>query len=317
LDKNLARSSDRAPRLYSLGDIMNFKTNSAYIIGNGHKYCEDFACHDILKDKNGKEIALAIVADGCSSSLQNNGVRNPINVDLGSRIATVVARNLLKKMLKEEEITEDFKFSNIYNIFIYYLNFELWRVIRSLEVKVDVLDTTLMICLCFPNGKCVFIAWGDGVMIRNSEGIGTFYRKISYTSNAPLYVSYFLDPKKKDAYIKEFGTERIQEENVFFSNEKDFPSEQKIDYEFQPVFIETDINIEDKEILIMSDGSSSFIDINGEQISTLDFLKWFSQNKTDGIGFVERKINLLNRWKKKNDIKNMDDFAVAGILISN
>jgi len=81
--------------------------------------------------------------------------------------------------------------------------------------------------------------------------------------------------------------------------------------------IETDINIEDKEILIMSDGSSSFIDINGEQISTLDFLKWFSQNKTDGIGFVERKINLLNRWKKKNDIKNMDDFAVAGILISN
>ena len=298
---------------------MQFKTNSAYIIGDGHKYCEDFAYHAILKDKVDQEIALAIVADGCSSSLQKDGIRNPINVDFGSRLATIVSASVLKKILRGVEITEDFRFSSIYESqFIHYFNLELWRAIRSIGVNLSVLDTTLLICLVFPNGQYNFIAWGDGFMVIKDYSCYEFlYRKVLYLSNAPLYVSYSLDPQKRERYIKEFGSERIDEEGLVYYDENIDP---EITIEsndgFSPLFVERFILLEDKEIIIMSDGASSFEDIDGNPISSRCFLKWMTQNKTSGSSFIERRINLLNRWKKKNNIRNIDDFSMAGIMVS-
>eukprot|EP00825_Cyclidium_porcatum_P020907 TRINITY_DN23496_c0_g1_i2.p1 TRINITY_DN23496_c0_g1~~TRINITY_DN23496_c0_g1_i2.p1 ORF type:complete len:157 (-),score=7.03 TRINITY_DN23496_c0_g1_i2:404-874(-) len=149
-------------------------TNSTYQIGNEHIICQDYALSGIYDDT-----AYAIVCDGCSNSK---------DTDIGSRMLALAAREALLSGYTNEPLRYGNEIINkanqLFNFFPHINN--------------QTLDATLLMAWVEENMLNVFLS-GDGVLIHRSK-YKVDFKHISYETNAPAYLSYNLDIKRKTEY---------------------------------------------------------------------------------------------------------------------
>lgn len=173
---------------------MRANADSFYCIGSQHEHrglpCQDYAYSGVTK--NG--FHYAIVSDGCSGS---------DDTDLGSRLLVHWFRTLLEKAPETFEDVVNFddkKREEVLGSLRLLLGHDhLWPHTRCY-------DATLVAAFWKPGMKegVVFASGDGGFAFKNKDGsLEPYFLTIS--KNAPPYLSYHLDEKRKAGFLKEIG----------------------------------------------------------------------------------------------------------------
>jgi len=241
-----------------------YNTDSFFTIGSTHKVCEDYSSNGVI---NG--VYYAIVSDGCSSSK---------NTDIGARLLTLCAT----QVIRENGIC--FNVGNFEELLLGKLRSSM----LLLNLPSTVFDATLIVAMATESMGVVY-SWGDGVI--SIDGI---HHDIQYSSNAPYYLSYKLDPNRDAAYEKQLCqgfTKSIGEIRTPIALYAEYP----------------------QKIVVMSDGIQQFFKGN-DIVDMVDEAVSFPSIR--GV-FLQKKLNLLKRFLVTNGIHHKDDFSMAAIVRSN
>lgn len=262
-------------------------SNATFQIGKDHIVCEDYALASASPT-----LTYAIVSDGCSASPE---------VDFGARCLAMSAKRELR--LSNSALDFDGK-KAVANA---------QRVIEVFPyLSPQFLDATLLVAAVNNATKSVSVyMYGDGVMVhRKKDGIVGVHVQLS--SGAPDYLSYHLDPMRKQAYDKIEGNEK----NVtFFTDGKLGDGNRKGDWgPFDPFIYHTDMK-EGEVIAVISDGINSFRKMNNDPIPWTDLIDEFTGYKTFEGEFVLRRIAAFKRKCLKEGITHSDDISVAAIVV--
>ena len=155
------------------------QTDTFLKIGKTHQECEDY----IVSGWNPHQHV--ILSDGCSSSKQT---------EMGARILCHLAKQYITYR------RQDYRYP-----FLDYDEMGNWIIhnagltARQLGLKTSCLDATLIIAYVHDDRVHIYM-YGDGVVViqRNDGQIAMM--EIEYTKNAPNYLSYRIDPERKDLY---------------------------------------------------------------------------------------------------------------------
>jgi hypothetical protein len=262
--------------------------NSTFSIGKDHIICEDYALAYA-----GPTISYAIVSDGCSASPE---------VDFGARCLAMSAK-------RELRLNPD------------VLAFDSRKAITNAQRVIDVfpylspqfLDATLLVAAVNASAKnqLAVYMYGDGVMVhRKKDGIVAVHIQLS--SGAPDYLSYHLDPLRKQGYEalednKKLVTIRTAEGKLDTSRTGDYDP-------FDPFIYETNV-VEGDVVAVISDGINSFRKMNNDPIPWNDLIDEFTGYKTFEGEFVLRRIAAFKRKCLKEGITHSDDISVAAIVV--
>lgn len=258
---------------------MNISVDSFMKIGKSHTICEDYCI-------SGKEpFPYVILADGCSSSK---------NTDIGARILVHCAKDYLQK---ERSIVDSIFFAD--------------SVRSQMGLLEECLDVTLIILYKKPDDKFINInMYGDCsiISIVNEEISG---RHISYSNNAPYYLSYKLNNNRNKQYYKTAGKKELINFNPQFS----------IKHELYPCdFCKDRIFLKDNEktaVIITTDGLSTFINPkDGGTKTTEEVVKELTNFKNTNGAFIQRRCNRMLKEFEKEGYYHMDDFSVGGIYFN-
>jgi len=259
--------------------------NETYWIGKDHNVCEDYAiaeANDVM--------SYAIVSDGCSASK---------DVDFGARALAMSA----KKYLRLGEVTdftpEEFGESVIQNaakvVDIFpYLSFEC-------------LDATLLVAWVQNKNLTVYM-YGDGLLVhRMKDGINTTH--IHLTSNAPDYLSYHLNPLRRQQYdeLKDNKKEISVEMTPYHPTPV-------ISKPFEPYVYGCSVE-EGDVISVISDGINSFRRSDYTPIPWQELVDEFTAYKNFEGEFVLRRVSAFKRKCLKDGITHSDDISVASIIV--
>ena len=258
--------------------------NSTFSIGKDHIVCEDYALA-----YTGPSITYAIVSDGCSASPE---------VDFGARCLAMSAK-------RELRLNPDL------------LSFDGKKAITNAQRVIDVfpylspqfLDATLLVAAV--NGKHLLVEmYGDGVMVhRKKDSIVSVHVQLS--SGAPDYLSYHLDPIRKQAYLAIEDNKKI----VTILSAGKLDTSRTGDYAPLDPFI-YDTTVEEGDVIaVISDGINSFRKMNNDPILWTDLIEEFTGYKTFEGEFVLRRIAAFKRKCLKEGVTHSDDISVAAIII--
>jgi len=255
--------------------------NSVFQIGHDHYTCEDYSIAEVVGN-----ITYAIVCDGCSASA---------DVDMGSRCLAMSAK-------RELRLNPD------------VLSFNGKNAITNAQRVIDVfpylspqfLDVTLLVA-AINNRHLMIQMYGDGVMVhRKKDGVVAVHIELS--SGAPDYLSYHLDPQRKQSYM------------ALTNNTKDIVIRDgdKIStrtYDpFNPFIYNTTVS-EGDVISVISDGINSFRKSDNEPIPWTDLVDEFTGFKNFEGEFVQRRIAAFKRKCLKEGITHSDDISIAAIHV--
>ena len=257
--------------------------NSTFSIGKDHIICEDYALASTTAT-----LSYAIVSDGCSASN---------DVDFGSRCMAMSAKRELRL------ITD-------------LLSFDGKNVVANAQRVIDVfpylspqfLDATLLVAAVNINTKTLLVQmYGDGVMVhRKKDGIVAVHVELS--SGAPDYLSYHLDPLRKQAYL---GLKDNKKNIIIRDGDK---VSERVYNPFDP-FIYTTTVAEGDVVAVISDGINSFRKSDNEAIPWHNLIEEFTGYKTFEGEFVLRRIAAFKRKCLKDGTTHSDDISVAAITI--
>lgn len=259
-------------------------------IGSQHKICEDF----ITSGSN--PVPHVILSDGCSSSK---------NTNCGAMILTQLAEQYLRFKVME---LDNINYENMGKWIIY--NAE--AIAKLLGVNLDCLDATLIISFMLPKVIHVYI-YGDGYIIRVDKQKEIGYTKISFSDNAPYYLSYSTDFFRKKTYedtkhiitVEEKAGDRLRLAN-------DIPHNTALHYSFSTNHY--------KEIYIASDGIDSFMK-NGVKLPTENIIKGFlniekeNREKTTKGVFIQRRCRNATKAIRKEGWDHYDDISFGGFQL--
>jgi hypothetical protein len=254
-----------------------------FYIGKEHQVCEDYTIfgHD-------EGAAYIAVCDGCSAS---------DDTCLGSRILAFSAQETYYrgncKTADEFGADSIIRASSIFKMFP--------------SLSRHALDATLLVAMVSKDKKLNAYIYGDGVMVhRKKDSIISVHVELS--SGAPDYLSYHLDPARKQAYM---GLED-NKKNIIV-REGNIVSE-RIYSPFSPFIYTSDVTDGDV-IAVISDGINSFRKSNNDPIPWTDLVDEFTGYKTVEGEFVLRRISAFKRKCVKDGITHSDDISVAAISI--
>jgi len=294
-----------------------FNVDSHFEIGSSHKVCEDFAIHGSFESPSGEILYYGIVADGCSSSMTQNGVRLPINVDTGARLLALIAKQAIKEIVPTlKEIDE-----NLHHALRNSILQKMDILLRQLGLPIPAIDCTLLINLVYGD-QCLWVVWGDGIIVNNGSK-NTIIEIVEFESGAPYYLSYALDKKRNELYAQKFGGQKKIVRRIIIG-EKDgiVVHENKYKYD-EPFFAICSFSggIENGALKfsIISDGAQSFQQvIEGQYEKRIlppeEALQKLINPKSMKGNFIGRVMNGLHRWEKKEGIDHYDDLAIASIV---
>ena len=256
--------------------------NSTFSIGKDHTVCEDYALA-----YSGPTITYAIVSDGCSASPE---------VDFGARCLAMSAK-------RELRLNPDL------------LSFDGKKAITNAQRVIDVfpylspqfLDATLLVAAV--NGKHLLVEmYGDGVMVHRKKGTVVSVH-VQLTSGAPDYLSYHLDPIRKQAYLalEDNIKEIIIRDGTVESHRDDYGP-------LNPFIYDTTVEPGDV-IAVISDGINSFRKMNNDPIPWTDLIDEFTGYKTFEGEFVLRRVAAFKRKCLKEGITHSDDISCAAIIV--
>lgn len=261
-------------------------------IGKQHSICEDY----IISGE--KPILYTLLADGCSSS----GMLKNSYPDLGARFLCHSTKLLLQTFPSLE-----YEIPRYDTVADFVINHSI-TLSSLLGINKTSLDATLLLAFIFNNSIHIY-TFGDGNIISlNRDNVATLY-KISYGKNAPDYLSYRLNAKRKRVYEKLEHNERRVQRIAY----KGIQVESKdLDPE---VCIFTFPLAEFKCILITSDGIESFINSNMESPSTEEIVKNLIAFKNPNGSFLKRRLKRMIKNYEKIGYYNQDDISVGGFYI--
>lgn len=260
-------------------------SDSAFIIGDGHQVCEDYAIDH--KD-------IIILCDGCSSSQ---------NTDIGSRLLALTALNIL--LTNNNFSKKLFKF----------IIMKLLKLKKNLPIFYETMfDSTLLIGK-YLNDKniCKVLVAGDGIIVAKNKKGFLEIRKINFLSGYPYYLSYELNKERKEEFKKNNDEVHINYSyyceilkkydymNLYYKEQNDF--------EFL-------FNAEEFEwVGLFSDGIETFKDEKGNEIDYKDIINKLTNFKTFTGQFVKRRINRFKKECIKNNWTHFDDISMAIIYL--
>jgi hypothetical protein len=204
------------------------------------------------------------------------------------------------------------------------------EITKSLLLPYESLDATLLVA-CVQNGILRVNAFGDGtVVVMYKDGSRRTW-SISFSDNAPAYLSYLLQDWRLRLYLKQHGTRRVDfwlhdeptkiEEASTYSEHIEIPGETSRKEKTDALCLKVcEVALKDLEcVFLCSDGVSSFhrtvspgvfvpVPVNEvlEQILAI--------RSTAGEFLVRRMRRFLQDFCPKTGWANDDDVAVAAIL---
>lgn len=269
---------------------MILNTDSYYYIGSTHKHCEDYALSGLKSFSSFEDSAYCLISDGCSGS---------VNTDFGARIISKCAENKLKWNLPSE------------NVFRARVLADIDLNCNTLELNLECLDATLLFVQSTKDEYEVRV-YGDGSILKLREDGNIEYTFIEYPSNAPLYLNYYINNNRMLAYKEHYGL--LRKVYKYVITPTNFSITMDSDTSGEP-YIETGYT-DYKVIAVSSDGIASFakfINKNPEAADMVEIVRQVMDFKSIRGKFIERRLNGLNNYCEKNNLKHTDDFSIAGI----
>jgi hypothetical protein len=260
-------------------------------IGSQHSVCEDYIIHGY------DPFQYIILSDGCSSSN---------NTEMGSRILCHLAKQFLKYYRGEMPIDAERMGQWIIH------NAEMTA--RQLGLTINCLDATLIISYLYEDTNTFHtIMYGDGCLaIIEKESITLL--SISYSNNAPYYLSYQIDDFRRELYeenipVKKISRIDVSGTNIYDSYDSIFPLKH---YERS-----TPIDENFQGLLVASDGLESFVD-NSEPIQKLmppiSIVSKLTSFKNTKGEFVKRRAKKQMKEYRGQKIDHFDDLSVGVFL---
>jgi len=244
--------------------------------GSSHNICEDYIISGLAP------VPHVILADGCSASDQT---------EMGSRILVYLARQFLK-------------YRNDCLAKIDYFEMGSWviqnaeNVVRWLGLGRTCLDATLIVSYLLDNRIFVHM-YGDGFIIHKRPGEDIRILNVSFSGNAPYYLSYRIDPGRASLY---------QEKRYHMNlNQQPCPYDAPVSLNFP---IEADATL-----MVASDGIDSFIDDCGRKKNYHDCLSEFTEFKNFKGEFLKRRMNKAIKTLERKGFKHYDDISAGAFLI--
>ena len=270
-----------------------------FAIGSQHTICEDYA----LAGRNPRQPYI-ILSDGCSSSE---------HTDLGVRLLGKSAEKLICQTLSSSKpygtTTEALSHE------AFQLSEESLRLAQTctqnLKIPNTCLDATLLFAYPRKNQLIVHMS-GDGVMAsRSPQGI-TVVRILNYSSGAPAYLSYRLDPDRQNRYSQQYGESYTLETLWLDADYRLLRSETIQETGITPVLFFLDLS-EIELLALMSDGVRSFKK-DRDSIELPKIIKnLLSFKNTKGAFVTRRARRFISRFCKKHNWSHRDDLSIAAL----
>lgn len=274
--------------------------DSYFTIGKGHAVCQDYAIAKMHGSSSSPEPGYImrdiqrpylIVSDGCSSSPQT---------DVGARILAHIAEKL---------VCESYEINFI-------LSWETFGMVtiaqaqlcaRAMGLPMQCLDATLLVGFERKEGLSIYM-YGDGHILGISSDKYPQYRHttIKYDHSAPYYLTYTIDPYRKDAYDSK-SIYRHQIDSWAVDNKVYSPElENSFFYPYDDY----------KYIAIASDGLSALTNLQtGEPYPDHTVMDTFLAFKNTKGEFVKRRVKRAMRDLEEQQIIPGDDVSIAVLEI--
>jgi len=251
--------------------------DSHFSIGRTHLVCEDYARRGI------STFPWVMVSDGCSASEDS---------DIGSRLLTLAAQKCLSQLNG---------LPNYHNFGKQVISHAA-KLAHNLNLPDNALDATLLLAIA--KGRMVYIyIYGDGFIVLKDQKQQWQTIEISFTQNAPFYLSYWLHEDYRQTYqnlCNESNTLKIQD------NQKSilYPFDKSVQYVF---------SLDDYPLIgIVSDGLSKFVNmVDYKAISTETLLPILFDFPSLAGSFVKRRLPAVLRNLEKENILPFDDFSMG------
>ena len=236
-------------------------------MGKDHSICEDY----IISGTD--PFPYVILADGCSTG---------VDTDVGARLLCYLAKKYITRL--------------------HYTDLG-YSVINSAEILVDILGinpmclhSTLLIACLVDNSIHVYV-YGDGDVLAQSKSGSLTVVSVSFTNNAPYYLSYWNNEQSKETY-KSWNVDKI------VTNSSTNTSEIWA-YDTPTMF---SFSLDEYEsVMIASDGIETFANLSVDNVAKdmLDF-------KSTKNRFVLRRARKVLREYEKQGITHYDDLSIGG-----
>ena len=277
-----------------------------FTTGKTHVVCEDYALAD-----NNKGYPLVLLSDGCSSSKYT---------DVGARILTHCCRNRLKsveifKMIDREHSGDMLHFYDKYIRQIIWIA-DLSR--KNIGLPEECLDATLLAAVTLPGEVIVTVA-GDGIFaLRDPKNQILRIFQIEYSTNAPYYMSYQLDPQRDENFHRDFSpVKQITEITLDLKTGKikDITKENSKESISYWHFYKSDYDV----VALFSDGIETFrLSSHSYTVPTYEFhevVKELFEFKTLKGNFVQRRCKRFLKNCVIQKAQHDDDFSMAAIYL--
>jgi len=255
--------------------------------GSSHKICEDYVM--VGKD-------YCILSDGCSQSQFT---------DIGSRVLCMAAAGGLNTLMKRGILPS-------YEVFGMTTARIAAAMIRTMGLPKESLNATLIVAWKMGPMIHTFI-YGDGHIYCEFKGENEECIKHLYSyeygdpedpqTNAPLYLSYWLDQKDLDNYREQFGENNLTVK--FNGNPKDKEVNSKFDHLIFPSLW--------SNVVLFSDGIESFTKPGVDKLSHYTIVNDLTEFKNYNGEFIRRRCNGAFRNFNKKGLIHTDDLSVAGL----
>lgn len=269
----------------------------AFVIGNSHKVCEDYARSGNRSYPN-VELGYAFISDGCSGSDDS---------DVGARVLVASAEQFLLRRGRISDIND-----------IREIISSAASIQRLMGMDEVMLDATLL-GVSVDNRVRVF-GIGDGVIACKLRSGGMVAFDLEAPSGYPLYASYLLSTTRRMGALEatyghlscgwkvdmvRWGKESLKGDEVFFSSVVDL---------FSHVYpVEDGRNIE--AVAVFSDGVKTFVDESRKEVPWADVVRELMAFKGYKGQFAKRRLQGFLRACAKRGWKHDDDVSIGAVYL--
>ncbi len=285
------------------------RADCAFRMGRAHLVCQDYAL------ARGGEQAVALLADGCSSSP---------DTDVGARLLTLSALPLVPCLM--EQVTREAADANekdtvgaMLDKYHYDAVAEARRYIERLGLPGEALDATLL-TLAAAEGRWFASVFGDGVVVAARHDGSLDVTVVSYLGGYPYYANYLADVERAQALLKIRGNQR-QIETFTLLPDGAIADMRRETYRTDApcAYVAGDMG-EYRFIVALSDGVHSFGQANAEQagrtgantpVALANVLRELMAFKTTTGQFAQRRMQKFEQTCARAGWQHHDDISLA------
>jgi len=251
-----------------------------YTIGSSHVSCQDYALWG--HDANAR--AHAIVADGCSSSLQS---------DVGARL---LAHSVAQVARRGEQL-----------VLPHAVEYAA-RAAAQLGLRPTCLDATLAVASETAETTKVVMAGDGGIVARRHDGRLDSW-SIRFDGSAPAYPSYLANTARLTQYMSSNPMRTIEH-----WHDDELIATGRGSLRDDPYVFELELAHSDySTVLLLSDGAQSFHDKRGQRLPLPLVAAQLAAFRSHTGKFVTRRARRFVKTSRRRDIVHRDDLAVAAL----